>query len=260
VTRAFYAAAGGTLGYINNPGSSETQLGVQGALGYRRHLTGPLNARLEARFTGWAKTDNIIPYDVYSALIGVSTATRRAPAARGGRDDEGGHAWTSQLGIAAGYASIHGVGNSGDLVVLAFPGFGSGFQAFGASAVVLPPTVFAIVPIGSKIALEPGMDIHRAQTSGVTNFNANVSARLNYAVTGGWYGALGGSLNYIKNTSASAVTRTGLNLAWGNRFPLTGSLGGRVEVNYTMWRRNSGVGLPPINTFAVMFGVTMPLQ
>ena len=80
------------------------------------------------------------------------------------------------------------------------------------------------------------------------------------AVHGGWYGALGGNLNYIKSTGVDAATRTGLNLASGYRFQLTHDVGGRVEANYTMFPDNSTYGLPPTNTFGLMFGLTLPVK
>jgi len=260
VNRDFYAAAGGALGYIHNSGLKETQLGLQAALGYRRHLTGPLNMRLEARFTAWGKTDNVSPFDVYSGLIGISTATRAAAPRSGRAAPAARSAWRKQLGVSGGYANIHSVGGGADFVAFALPGYGGGFAGLGAAGVNLPPTIFAIIPIGSKIAIEPGLDIHRAQAGGTTNVNGNFSARLDYAVSGGWYAAFGGNLNYIKSTGVNAATRTGLNLGWGYRFGFLGPLGGRVETSYTLWGKNTDLILPPQNVFAVMFGVTMPLK
>jgi len=260
LTRDFYGALGGVLGYVHTNGLKETQLGVQAGLGYRRHLTGPLNFRVEARFSAWGKTNNVNPYDIYSGLIGISTSVRTnaprsgrvAPAAKG--------AWSKRLGIAGGYGNIHSVGGGPDVIALALPGYGGGFAGLGASGVNFPPTIFAIIPVGSKIAIEPGVDLHRAQASGTTNFNGNFSARLDYAVSGGWYAGLGGNLNYVKTTGTSAASRTGLNLGWGYRFGFLGPLGGRVETNYTMWGKNTDLALPAQNVFAVMFGVTMPLR
>jgi hypothetical protein len=260
LTRDFYGAAGGALGYIHTNGLRETQLGIQAGLGYRRHLTGPLNFRLEARFTAWGKTSNVGPYDVYSGLIGVSTSTR-ASAARSGRAAPASRgAWTKRLGIAGGYANIHSVGGGADVVALALPGYGGGFSGLGATGVNFPPTIFAIIPVGSKIAIEPGIDLHRAQAGGTTIFNGNFGARLDYAVSGGWYAGLGGSLNYIKTNGTSGATRTGLNLGWGYRFGFLGPLGGRVETNYTLWGKNTKLPLPAQNVFAIMLGVTMPLR
>jgi len=77
--------------------------------------------------------------------------------------------------------------------------------------------MFAILPIGNKIAIEPGVDVHRVQSSGTTAFLGNLSARLDYALHGGWYAAAGGNLNYVKSTGTSAATRTGANVGLGYR-------------------------------------------
>lgn len=255
----FYAAAGGALGYVNTGGTQETQLGVQAAVGYRRRLSGALNGRLEVAARLWGKAENLGPQNAYSVLLGVSTPTRRASAARGAQRGAARSAWTKQLGVAGGYANVHEVGGANDLTVLMFPSWGSAFAAVGSPEFSLPATLFAIVPVGNKIALEPGLDIHRIQSGGTTTFAGTLSARLNYAVSGGWYGAAGGTLQYIK-AGATTATRTALNTAWGYRFALTGPLGGRVEMNYTLWGRNTDVGTAPINTLGLLFGVLVPIR
>lgn len=255
-----YAAAGGALAYSNGLIVNETQLGIQAAVGYRQRLTGPLNGRLEARTALWGKTANVGPQNAYSLLIGVSTATTSGRAERGAPRARTGRAWTTQLGVAGGYANVHQIGGF-DLTALALPSYGGGLgSALAAPDIALPPTMFAIIPIGAKVALEPGLDIHRFQSGGQTDFSGNLSARVDYAVHGGWYGALGGSLHYIKSTGVDAVAQTGINLAWGYRFALTGPLGGRMEVNYTMFGAKSSAGIGPVNALGLMFGVMMPLH
>jgi hypothetical protein len=260
LTNQFYLSAGGGVGFISNGGTSETQLGLQGAVGYRRHLTGPLMGRIEFRTMFWGKTENVGPSDIYSLLFGVSTRTRAAaaPASRSARSAN--RAWTPQFGISAGYANMHPVGGT-DITALAFPGFGGALAAFGSPQYTLPPTLFVIIPVGAKIALEPGLDLHRLQSSvsGSTVFSGNASARLNYALTNRWYAALGGNLNYIKAGSKSA-SRTGLNTAVGYRFPFTNTFGGRIELNYTMFGKNTALPVPPVNVVGLMFGVTVPLK
>jgi hypothetical protein len=156
--------------------------------------------------------------------------------------------------------------NTGSVAALAIPGYGGALgNVFGSlggplRAVTLPPTVFAIFPIGKKVAIEPALDIHRFQSSGQTDFSGNLSIRLDYAVHGGWYGALGGNLHYIKSTGVDAATRTGVNLGWGYRFPLTHEVGGRFEANYTMFADNSTFALPAVNIFGLMLGVTLPVK
>ncbi len=259
LTNQFYAAAGGNISYVNGL-ENETQLGVQAAVGYHRRLTGPLNARLEARATLWGAAETIGAQNAYSVLFGVSTATGRARAARSASRGRTGGAWTKQFGVAGGYANVHEVGGGIDLSTVALPGHGGGLAVLGGPTLTLPPTVFVIFPVGNKIAIEPGIDINRFQSGGTTEFYGNLSARVNYAVMGGWYAALGGNLHYIKVTGLDAATRTGLNVAWGNRFDLTGPLGGRVELNYTMFGRQQDLGLAPTNTTGLMFAITVPLQ
>lgn len=260
LTSQFYVGAGGAVGYISNGGIGETQLGLQGALGYRRHLTGPLMGRLEVRAMFWGNTDNVGPTDVYSVLFGVSTRTRAsASPSRSTRSTSPNRAWTPQLGLSAGYVNMHPIGGGNDITALAFPSFGGALGAFGSPVYTLPATLFAIVPIGTKIAIEPGLDIHRQQANGTTVFAGNFSARLNYAVHNRWYAGLGGNLSYLKGGGQSA-SRTGLNTAFGYRFPFTHTLGGRVELNYTMWKKNTDLGIPPVNVMGLMLGLSVPLK
>jgi hypothetical protein len=254
-----YAAAGGALSYTNGVIANETQVGIQAAAGYRRRLARRLNGRLEIRTTFWGKAENAPPQNTYSVLIGVSTSSTgaRAPSAPA---TGAGRAWRPALGVAGGYAHVHQIGGF-DLVAVALPSYGGGLgTALAAPSLVLPPTIFAIIPIGRKLAIEPGLDIHRFQTGGTTDFSANLSARLDYAVHAGWYGALGGNLHYIKSSGADGAGQTGINMAWGYRFALTGPLGGRMEINYTMFGAKEGAGLPPVNALGLMFGVVAPLH
>jgi len=265
LTKNLYAAAGGALAY-NNGLANETQLGIQGAVGYRFRLTGALSGRFEGRTSFFGKASDAGPVDAYAFLFGVSTVTSRG---RGGATHSSApaahRAWRTQLGIAGGYADAHLIG-AASVTSLAFPGYGGALgNAFGSlvsqfRAVALPPTVFAILPIGNKVAIEPGLDLHRVQGSGQTDFSGNLSVRLDYAAHGGWYGALGGNLHYIKTSGVNAATRPGLNLGWGYRFPIVAAVGGRVEANYTMFGKNSDLALPPTNIFGLMFGFAMPIK
>ena len=69
----FYAAGGGVLGYIATSGTTDYQLGVQAAVGYRLKVTGRLNGRLEANWISTKATDVVGAVNVYSLLFGVST-------------------------------------------------------------------------------------------------------------------------------------------------------------------------------------------
>ena len=264
VTNHVYVAGGGTLAY-NDGLTNETQLGVQGGLGYRFRLSRALNARVEGRTAFMGKADNAAPLNVYSFLLGVSTATSGGEAARISSPRPSNRAWRPQIGVAGGYAGAHLIG-VGSVTSISMPGYGGALgNALGrllpvVRAVTLPPTIFAIIPVGDKVAIEPGLDIQRFHESGQTDFTGNLSVRLDYAVHGGWYGALGGNLHYLKSSGVNAATRTGMNLGWGYRFPLVLGVSGRVEANYTMFKENTDLALPPTNVFGLMFGAAMPIK
>ena len=80
LTPKFYAAAGGVLLYLHTSSQQSKTLGLQGAVGYRMHLTGPLNARVELNLTTTKKTTDLNPFDSYGVLFGVSTRLHGTPA------------------------------------------------------------------------------------------------------------------------------------------------------------------------------------
>ena len=257
ITPKFYGAAGGAVNFVETGGQHETQLGIHGAVGYRFGFIRGLRGRIEASARFYGKSKLLSPVDVYALEFGVSKqlgARNRtsAPARPSTR------AWQPLLGVQGGYTRSHSVGGGADLTAVAVPGLGGAVTVLGTPAG--PPILFAILPIGPKIAVEPGLDIARVQTSGTTIFGGNLSTRLNYAVSGGWYAAAGGNLVYIKTTGVGGETVTGMNLAWGYRFPLTSGLGGRFEIDYSILRKNAKLGLPPTNTLGLQFGATMPLR
>jgi len=257
ITPKFYAAAGGAVNWIESTGQHETQLGIDAAVGYRFGFVRGLRGRIEASAQFYGKSDLLSPVDIYAVEFGVSKqlgarSRTSAPPRASTR------AWQPMLGVQGGYTRSHSVGGGADLTAVSVPGLGGSVTVLGTPAG--PPIVFAILPIGRKIAVEPGLDLSRIQTSGTTVFGANASARLNYAVSGGWYGALGANLVYIKATGAGGETVTGMNLAWGYRFPFSSGLGGRFEIDYSMLRKNDNLPLPATNTLGLQFGATMPLR
>src|SRR2546427_5398837 len=182
----FYGAAGLTLGHQSGTALEETQLGALIAGGYRMHLTGSLRGRVEARINLMSKTDRYGPRDVYALLFGLSATsgggTSRRAAAGPARS-----LWRQVIGVSAGYSQIHGIRNNAaanNFTMLSFLGQGS--------RSLMPPTLFAIFPIGKRLAVEPGFDLHRLQQAGpgsLTSTTSNIAARLDYAIHGGWYAA-----------------------------------------------------------------------
>ncbi len=252
----FYAAAGGMVHYIQGVGSQHMQLGVQAALGYRRRLTNTINGRLEASFTATNKKV-LSPYDVYSLQLGVSSslgAKSAAPASRRATS----RAWEPAIGISGGYASAHLVGTGTSFTGIFFPGAGS--DLFLVAPLATAPTMFVIIPMGQKLALEPGLDFHSAATAGTSIKVINVAARLDYAVGNNWYAAAGGHLLDRSPSTGASGTATGADVAWGYRFHLVGTFGGRFEANYSVTGKSTKLGAPAINTLSLNLGATIPLK
>ncbi|HXF95725.1 MAG TPA: hypothetical protein VNI61_06440, partial [Gemmatimonadales bacterium] len=250
ITPHLYAAAGAGLNYSSGLADNEAQFGLQAALGYRTALTGTLNGRIEAQWSTWGKTDNIDPYNVYALALGVSTRLGARPGAPARRATRPG-LWRPVIGVAGGYAKTHFVGES-DLAAFTAPGITSLLASAGAS---VPPTLFAIVPLGGRWALEPGFDLVRAQSGGTTTTAGQLQARLDYAFDAHWYGAAGVQLLYVRRTGQDAATNFAGNVAGGYRFPLVGELGGRVELNYYMTRASDDFTAVVANGASNTFGV-----
>jgi hypothetical protein len=251
----FYAAAGGTVHYVQGAGREHMQLGAQVALGYRRRLTNTLNGRVEANVTALNKKV-LGPFDIYSVQLGVSSslgAKAAAPASRRAAN----RAWEPAIGISGGYASAHLVGSNTSVTGIFFPGAGGDLQLI--APIATAPTMFVIIPVGQKLALEPGLDFHSAAQTGTSRKAINVAARFDYAVGSNWYAAAGGHLLNVSVTGTSGST-SGIDLGWGYRFHLAGAFGGRFEANYSLTGKSTKLAIPPVNTLSLNLGATMPLQ
>lgn len=259
ITPKVYGAAGGVLNYLSGTGTSGTQVGLQLGMGYRVKLAPRLNGRIEAQWVSTANADNVTgPFNAYSLLVGVSTPVsgRAAAPARATRAASN-SVWTRSIGVTGGYSHVHLTG-VGDAVLLSAPGVGGSLGSLTIYAPA-PPVLFAIFPVGRKVALEPGIDIASIDDGGGSEMGLTLGARLNYAFTHGWYGAVGGQLAHVNPSVGSSASIFGGTLAFGNQFNLTSNLGGRVELSYLTFPANTDVG-SAANTFSVLFGVTMPLR
>jgi hypothetical protein len=270
LSSSFYGAAGGVLNSLMQGGNHATQFGAQVAAGYRFALTPRLDARLEAAVTATQKRrPGLGPTDTYALLFGVSSRLDRGTAPRTARAAAPTGAWEPMIGVSGGYSSIHADGTNVTLTGFILPGLGGSLPALSAANTFFPqvPTLFAILPIGRRLAFEPGIDLHRFQGSGSTVFAANLAGRLDYAVVGGWYAALGAHEEWVKATkgSFSDSTKTsvgipGASVAWGYRFHLAGDFGARTELNYVAFAKNESAKTPAVNTVSILFSLTMPLK
>ena len=171
-------------------------------------------------------------------------------------------AWPLAIGTQAGFVNVHvmGSGVGGDLNALMFPAWGSSLLSFG---VPLPtvPSLYMIVPVANKLAIEPGVDINRAQSNGpTTRFGTNLTGRLDYAFGRGFYGAAGLGVMIIKATGVKTFGIPSASLAGGYRFHFSGAWGGRVELSHTMNAKHATTFVPPINVTALTVGAMVSVR
>jgi hypothetical protein len=265
-TPNIYAALGGEIVYVgtNGPGTAHSgPLGVNAAVGYRMALTGKLDARIEARVAAGGKFNGTIfvpQMDVYSLLFGVSSSLENGRgSARGGSMSD--KMWSPALGVAGGYYNAQLVGGPA-ISGFAVPGIGGALAEQLGQPFPEPPSMFAIIPLGSRLALEPAFNFNRVQTHGSafqTTSVAVIGLRADLAVTRTWYAAVGPQANYFKISGFKGAAQLGVTAAWGARFHVAGQLGGRVETSYTMLAKHRILNLPPINILGVTAGLTMGL-
>ena len=251
-----YAAVGGMANYIQGTGMAEhMQLGAQVGVGYRKRLTNSINGRLEANMAATNKKV-LGAFDVYSVQLGISSSIgggKMAPASRRATN----RAWSPAIGLSAGYENMHFVGTGTDITGVFFPAVGGGL--FLVQPIASTPTMFAIIPVGQKLAFEPALDFRSVSQSGTSIKVINVAGRLDYALKGNWYGAAGGHLLSYSTTGLSG-TADGADLAVGYRFHLVGEFGGRFETGYSLTAKSSKLGTPAVNTLSLTFGAVMPLK
>jgi hypothetical protein len=266
LTPNIYAAVGGELLYVGTSGlgtSHSGPLGVSAAVGYRTTLTGRLDARIEARAAASGKFNSNLglpPIDTYSLLFGVSNKIGGGRmGTRAGRSSDA--MWTPSLGISGGYFDAHLVGGN-DFIGFSLPGLGSSLAEQISTPLPAQPTFFAIIPVGTRLAIEPGFNFNRAQALGsgfTTSTGAIVGVRLDLAVTHVWYAGIGPVANYFKTTGFKGAAQLGVTAAWGARFHVAGDLGGRVEASYSMMAKHRVLGIPPVNVLALNAGITLGL-
>jgi len=253
----FFAGLGGLVRY-RDATQSATQPGIQGAVGWRVQVLGPVSVRAEAQFNAYRRTSQTFPYDAYAVALGVSTrlddpaprpAGRRRP-----RPD-----WEPMVGLAGGYAHLHFVG-AGDLAVFTVPGGGTGSLA-GIFAPGVPP-FFLVVPAFGPLAVEVGTDAHRAQSAGPnTVFSGQVSPRLDLSLSPHWYVAAGARAHVLAGTGKPVVVVPGAALAAGWRTDVTPDVMMRAELFYSMDHGRSDFGIDPANALGFSLGLMVaPLR
>ena len=157
--------------------------------------------------------------------------------------------WQTQLGLQGGFVRVKpaGTGRNDRTDAFLAPGFNLG-PAFPA-----PNSLYLIVPVSPKVALEPSFaGAFLATGTSASVFQAGL--RVDYAIASGLYGAGGALLGHISDVGYEA----GLQFAGGYRFHLTGPVQARLEANVQTWKGKSHL-INPIDTYGLLFGISARL-
>lgn len=161
---------------------------------------------------------------------------------------------TSEIGMQGGFARAKpaGTGARDHIDLWDMPGHGSPH-----------PSLFVIIPLTSRLSLEPGIAASRSTFSeanelipSTSTSSIRLTLRGNVALHAGLYGAAGGTVRYVQSDDAHA-TQVGLLVAIGFRRRLGSRLTARLEAQAIAQRRTDT--LAPVNVYAVLLGISRPI-
>ena len=159
------------------------------------------------------------------------------------------------LGLEGGFTYIKYPGTKFFDSELHLPVFSDG------TALPTPPSLFVIVPVSGRLALEPSVTLGLSSTVGFWNTHFQLGLRGDYLITSTFYGAIGGVL--VRQGYGNGVTNTsgydlGAQAGLGARFHLTGVIDGRAEAQAQFWGKTRTAVAQ--NTYSLMLGFSAPLD
>jgi hypothetical protein len=163
--------------------------------------------------------------------------------------------WSPQLGIEAGFHRLKPAGtNSPDHVDRwELPNSGS-----------VLPSVFVVVPLSGRIALESGLAVLRTEFKEAAELIASTRAadvrlaiRADVALSSGVYFAAGGTIRFRQIEDNHSV-QTGLLAAVGYQRSVSSSLSARIETQWRAQRKTDS--LAPSNVYALLIGLSRRLN
>ena len=250
----FYVAGGLAAGRMAGDGRAPGfTVGAQAAAGYRFPLMQALEGRVEAVAQFWTGKQGALPaLDTYSLMFGVTAPfaaprVRRAPAAPAAAP------WRLALGTAAGFTLFH-IPGIADYATFAVPSWG------GTDFPYSIPSLYLTVPVGGRVALEPGLSVVRFHEEGYTAFDGTLSLHVNYAFRGGWYAGIGGHADVTTFTSRKLGALTGVGVQGGYRFRVAGPWDARIEVGHEIEARHRVLQELPFTATSVSVGVGVALR
>lgn len=250
-----YVGVGPTMYLVKVPGQEDTQGALQAAVGYRRPLGGSFNVLAEAFYETRENSEILDAVDLYGLRIGAGARLGGANSSSSSTSSTA--LWRPAIGMQGGW-SLVSISGTTDLTILSLP-FASQSVVGGTNVLPGASALFAIIPIGQKLAIEPSFDLHNFKPEGsdaVTTYE--IGGKLNYAFNKTLYVGAGADYTGISAEGIDDGSSLAVVIAAGARFPLAGPVQGRTELNYRMFDATDLYGAGQVTAFA--FGILVPVK
>lgn len=155
--------------------------------------------------------------------------------------------WQPEVGIRAGWTRFTAPNSSNHFDIIDLPMTG------GYSGVMNPSSLYGIIPLKGRFALQPTLGFGTVDISGGTNVGAfSPGLRLNVAIKSGLYAGVGATAYIVKSQGLEA-TQGGYEAAVGYRRAMGSRLHGSAEFFYE--KREQDNVLDKWNSYGVRLGM-----
>jgi hypothetical protein len=165
-----------------------------------------------------------------------------------------GQGWTPEIGIVGGFGRIMPAGGGE-------PRYADRLDVPGTAA--LYTTLFVVVPLTSRLALEPAIGASHTAFKEASDLipsasssNVRVTLRADVAIAVGFYAAAGGMVRFRETDSVRSIQLGALG-ALGYREDLGSNLSARIEFQWISQRRTDSI--VPTNVYALLLGFSRRL-
>lgn len=156
--------------------------------------------------------------------------------------------WQPEIGIRAGWTRFDDPNSSTNVDLIDLPIVGG----LGGVSAVNPSSLYGIIPVGKRLAIQPGFGWYNATIVGSVATALTAGARLDVALTPSFYAAAGVN-GYIIKIDGNEDSQAGFEGAVGYRRPIGGRLRTSAEVFYE--KRGKSEALAKLNSYGVRIGL-----
>jgi hypothetical protein len=156
--------------------------------------------------------------------------------------------WQPEIGIRAGWTRFDLANSTTNIDIIDLPGVGG----LLAGAAVNPSSLYGIIPLSGRFAIQPGFSWYNATLVGSVVTGMSAGARVNVALTSNFYAAAGIN-GYVVKIDGDEDAQAGFEGAVGYRRPMGSHFRTSAEVFYE--KRGKSEALAELNSYGVRIGL-----